>query len=96
MESGSGLLNIGPAIRREVEPVDAQGRRSIIVAVIIVIDECGERLGAVCAGVGKDALSAWTDNVSVLAQQDGASIRERAKLWGGLVSWDEMDNQAGG
>lgn len=73
-EVTSDLLNEGPAIRCEIQPIDAERRYSVVVAVVVVIDKRGYRCGAVCAGICEDALTARPDNVAVRAKQDRAAI----------------------
>jgi len=60
-------LHIGPSVGSEGNLVDAQGWISIVVAVVIVIDE------NVAVGICEEALPSGPIDVSMGAEHDGST-----------------------
>ena len=84
------LFHVGPTVAGEAEAVDAQRGRSIVVAVVVVVDERGG--GDTADGVGKDALAAGPDDIAVGAKQERAAAGSKVQA----AAIDEGPLRAGG
>jgi len=72
-QADSISLNVRPAVCGKGDPIDTKHGRSIGIAVVIVVDERGQGLCTSSAGVGKDALAARPNDMSMGAEQDGTA-----------------------
>src|ERR1700733_623655 len=65
------LLHVGPTVASKAEAINPKGRRSIVISVVVVIDERGCRDAA--DSIGEDALAARAHDVTVRTEQDRAT-----------------------
>ena len=86
------LADVGPASRVPTEQVYAERGRTVIVAVIVVVDE------QVAIDIVHDRLATWSDNVTMRAEQNSATtLRHRdataINIWSGddgRASYDDV------
>ena len=59
-----------PSVSRKAQPVDPKRRCAVVASVVVVVDQCRQRLRTIRPNVSKHALPARPYDVAVRAQQN--------------------------